>query len=425
MSNVSEEVRVYGYRWAVLLVFGLIFMIGQAMWLTFSLIRAEVTPVLGLAADDQTIVLLTASQPLAFIVLSLPIGILADRKGLIVVAGMGAILQTLFGALRIFLITDFWMILVCQLGLSAGSVMVQDCITYLSVKWFPRNERALATGFSTLFMILGMLLGTTLSLLLWTAPMYGTPGYTVGLAQANVVNILYIYAILAIILTVLFFAVARDKPKHPPDIPEEISEKRPAKTMLKDRNVWIISFGFFVGFSIFIGLTGILETLLPSLGIPVTAGFGNLVFVEVSLLIFGLVGALGLSALSDFVHKRKPFLIVATFVGAIMTYVVGTSTAVGITILAAGVLGFFLVSVMPIALSTLEEFKSVGPQLSGASAGLAFWFGNLGAFLGLLILESLRVGGSYFYSILYLVVTLLIASALVATIPETGKREKS
>jgi MFS family permease len=129
--------------------------------------------------------------------------------------------------------------------------------------------------------------------------------------------------------------------------------------------------------------------------------------------------------LSDFVHKRKPFLIVATFVGAIMTYVVGTSTVLGITIVAAGILGFFLVSVMPIALSTLEEFKSVGPQLSGASAGLAFWFGNLGAFLGLLILESLRVGGSYFYSILYLVVTLLIASALVATIPETGKREKS
>lgn len=422
---MTEEVRVYRYRWAVLLVFGLVFMIGQAMWLTFALIRAEVTPVLGLAAEDQTIILLTASQPLAFIILSLPVGILADRKGLIVVAGFGAILQTLFGTLRIFLINDFWMILVCQLGLSSGSVMVQDCITYLSVKWFPRNERALATGFSTLFMMLGMLVGTTLSLLLWTVPMYGSPGWNVGLAQGNVVYILSIYTLLSLVLTVLFFAVARDKPKHPPDVQEAVSEKRPVKTMLRDRNVWIISYGFFVGFSIFIGLTGILETLLPSLGIPVTAGFGNLVYVEVSLLIFGLFGALGLSGLSDYIGKRKPFLIVATFVGAIMTFIVGTSTAVLITIVAAGVLGFFLVSVMPIALSALEEFKSVGPQLSGASAGLAFWFGNLGAFLGLLILESLRVGGSYFYSILYLVVTLLIAAGLITSIPETGKRAKS
>jgi sugar phosphate permease len=180
-----------------------------------------------------------------------------------------------------------------------------------------------------------------------------------------------------------------------------------------------------VGFSIFIGLTGILEELLPSLGIPVTAGFGNLVMVEIFLLIFGLFGALGLSGLSDHFQKRRPFLVVSTFVGAIMTFIVGTSTNVAITFIAAGALGFFLVSIMPIALSTLEEFKSVGPQLSGASAGLAFWFGNLGAFLGLLILEALRVGGSYFYSILYLVITLLIAAVLIATIPETGKRAKT
>ncbi len=303
--------------------------------------------------------------------------------------------------------------------------MVQDCITYLSVKWFPRNERALATGVSTLFMLLGMLVGTTLSLLLWNTPMYANPLYTVAGARANVVYILSIYTILAVVLTVLFFAVARDKPAHPPDIPETTTEKRPVTTMLKDRNVWIISFGFFVGFSIFIGLTGILEDLLPTLGIPVSAGFGNLVMVEIFLLVFGIFGALGLSGLSDHVHKRRPFLVVAALVGAIMTFIVGTSTVVGITFISAGLLGFFLVSIMPIALSTLEEFKSVGPQLSGASAGLAFWFGNLGAFLGLLILEALKVGGSYFYSILYLVITLLIATLLISTIPETGKREKS
>jgi len=90
---VSEEVKVYSYRWAVLLVFGLIFMIGQMMWLAFSLIRNEVTPVLGLPPGDPSVVLLTASQPLAFIILSIPVGMLADRKGLVIVAGLGAILE--------------------------------------------------------------------------------------------------------------------------------------------------------------------------------------------------------------------------------------------------------------------------------------------------------------------------------------------
>jgi nitrate/nitrite transporter NarK len=80
---------------------------------------------------------------------------------------------------------------------------------------------------------------------------------------------------------------------------------------------------------------------------------------------------------------------------------------------------------MPVALSTQEELKSVGPQLSGASAGMAFEWGNVGGFLGLIILEALKVGTSYFYSILFLFVATLIAAVLIVFIPETGRREKA
>ncbi len=422
---MSEETKVYTYRWAVLLVFGLIFMVGQMMWLTFSLIRNEVTPVFGLAAGDPSVVLLTASQPLAFIILSIPIGWLADRKGLVIVAGLGAIIQVLFGTLRIFLLNDFLMVFVCQFGLSIGSVMIQNCIVYLSVSWFPRGERGLATGVSTLFMLLGMLLGTALSLILWTAPLYGDPGFTVPLAQANVQSILYLDTILAAILTVAFFAVARDKPPHPPDIDVLAEATSSVRTMLKDRNVWFISLGFFAGFGIFIGLTAIIEELLLSLGIPVTAGLGSPVIVMVLLMVFGIIGAIVVPAISDKVQRRKPFLMVSLVVGIITTYLVGTSTITELTYVSSAILGFFLISVMPIALSMLEEFKTVGPDLAGASTGLAFWFGNLGGFLGTILLEALRVGGSYFYSIVYLVVVMVIATVLIMTIPETGRREEN
>jgi MFS family permease len=422
---VAEETQVYGYRWAVLLVFGLIFAVGQMMWLTFSLIRNEVTPVFGLAAGDPSVVLLTASQPLAFIILSIPIGWLADRKGLVMVAGCGAILQVLFGTLRIFLLNDFAMIFVCQFGLSIGSVMIQNCIVYLSVSWFPKGERALATGVSTLFMLLGMLLGTALSMVLWTAPLYGAPGYTVPLAQANIESILYLDTILAVILTVVFFAVARDKPPHPPDI-NVLAEVTPSiRGMLKDRNVWFISFGFFAGFGIFIGLTAIVEELLVSLGIPVTAGLGAPVIVMVLLLVFGIIGAVAVPAISDKVGKRKPFLMVSLVVGIIATWILGTTNITEVSYVSAAILGFFLIAVMPIALSMLEEFKTVGPELSGASTGLAFWWGNLGGFLGTILLETLRVGTSYFYSIVYLVVVMVIATVLILTIPETGRHKDS
>ncbi len=422
---MTQETKVYTYRWAVLLVFGLIFMVGQMMWLTFSLIRNEVTQVFGLVAGDPSVVLLTASQPLAFIILSIPIGWLADRKGLVIVAGLGAIIQVLFGVIRIFLINDFILVFVCQFGLSIGSVMIQNCIVYLSVSWFPKGERGLATGVSTLFMLLGMLLGTALSLILWTAPLFGDPGYTVALAQANVEQILYLDVILASILTVAFFAVARDKPPHPPDI-DVLAEVTPSvRGMLKDRNVWFISFGFFAGFGIFIGLTAIIEELLISLGIPVAAGLGSPVIVMVLLMVFGIIGAIAVPAISDKVQRRKPFLMVSLTVGIISTWLVGTSTITELTYVSSAILGFFLISVMPIALSMLEEFKTVGPELAGASTGLAFWFGNLGGFLGTILLEALRVGESYLYSIVYLVMVMVIATVLIFTIPETKRREET
>ncbi len=422
---MSEEVKVYSYRWAVLLVFGLAFMIGQMMWLAFSLIRNEVTPVLGLAPGDPGVVLLTASQPLAFILLSIPVGMLADRKGLVFVAGLGTILQALFGTLRIFFVNDFLMIFVCQFGLSIGSVLVQNCIVYLSVNWFPKTERALATGVSTLFMLLGMLLGTALSMLLWTAPLYGEAGFTIALAQANVESILILDAVVAIIITVLFFAIARDKPPHPPDV-ELIATSAPSvKGMLKDKSVWIISFGFFAGFSIFIGLTAIVEELLLSLGIPVTAGLGSPAIVMILLLVSGIVGAVLVPAISEKVRKRKPFLIGCIAIATVGTFLLGTSTIIGLTFLMSAVLGFFLIAVMPIGLSMLEELDTVGPELSGASTGLAFWFGNLGGFTGSILLEVFRVGTSYFYSVIYLVVIVAIATLLMFVLPETGGRIES
>ena len=420
--QMTEEVRVYSYRWAVLLVFGLIFMVGQMMWLAFSLIRNEVTPVLGLPPGDASIVLLTASQPLAFIILSIPIGVLADRKGLVVVAGLGTIIQTLFGTLRIFVINDFWMIFLCQFGLSIGSVMIQDCITYLSVNWFPQNERALATGVSTLFMLLGMLLGTALSMLLWTAPLFGDPSFSIALAQANVELILYVDTIAAIVFTVAFFAFARDKPPQPPEVEVKTTETPSIMVMMKDRNAWIISFGFFAGFGIFIGLTAIIEELLLSLGLPVTAGLGSPAIVMILLLTFGIVGAIVIPGISDKVQKRKPFLILAMIVGSVTTLILGTSTILELTYVMSAILGFFLIAVMPIALSTLEELETVGPELSGVSAGLAFELGNLGGFLGSILLEVLRFEGSYLYSILYLFTVMLIATAFVLLIPETGKQ---
>jgi nitrate/nitrite transporter NarK len=227
------------------------------------------------------------------------------------------------------------------------------------------------------------------------------------------------------LFTVVFFAVAKDKPPQPPDFEVTTAESPSIKAMMKDRNVWIISFGFFAGFGIFIGLTAIIEELLLSLGLPVAAGLGSPAIVMILLLTFGIVGAVVLPGISDKIQKRKPFLILSMIVGSITTLLLGTSTILELTYVLSAILGFFLIAVMPIALSTLEELETVGPDLSGASAGLAFELGNLGGFLGSILLEALRVEGSYIYSILYLFIVMLIALVLVLLIPETGQQGAS
>ncbi|WXG43947.1 MAG: MFS transporter [Promethearchaeati archaeon SRVP18_Atabeyarchaeia-1] len=428
MTQSSKEFKVYGYRWAVLLVFGLVFMMSQLTWLAFSLIPNEVAPVFGIT-DTSMIIFLTASQPLVFIILSIPVGMLADRKGLRIVAGAGSVIVTIFAALRIFLIDDFMMIFLCQIGLSVGAVLIQDCITYLSAHWFPRAERTLATGVSTVFQLLGMLIGSIMSLLLWVVPFWGG-SYSAAAARGNVVSILTIQAVLSVIFMVLFFIVGKDRPKLPPEI-EEVTTKKPSvMRMLRDRSPWIISYGFFAGFAVVIGLTGILENLLISLGVVEVPGISNpVVITQTLILASGIVGAFVISAISDKVQRRKPFLLLASVIGAITTLLLGISPFSMLTYVIAVLLGFFLISVMPVALTTTEELKSVGPQLSGASAGLIFEFANLGGFLGLLILEYVLKDPTavqpYFYSILFLFAALLIAGALFLLVPETGKREKA
>ncbi|MFW9849899.1 MAG: MFS transporter, partial [Candidatus Thorarchaeota archaeon] len=216
---------------------------------------------------------------------------------------------------------------------------------------------------------------------------------------------------------------ARDKPPHPPDVELTVTTSPSVMRMFRDKSVWILSFGFFAGFGIFIGLTAILEELLLSLGLPVTSGLGSPAIVMLLLLVMGIIGAILVPAISEKVQKRKPFIIVCLAIASVAVFIVGTSTMEILTYIMSAVLGFFLIAVMPIGLSILEELDSVGPELSGASTGLAFWFGNLGGFSASILLELMRVGPSYFYSILYLFIAIAIATILMFFIPETGHRE--
>jgi len=140
-------------RWAVLAAFSSVAMISQMLWLNFA-------PVLDLvqkkySVDESTAGLLILVFPLLYVVLSIPAGILIDRRGYRTSVIFGAILQALFSLLRIY-DSSFVALLVAQIGIAIAQPFIVNGISKLASDWFDESQGAIANGIGTMGMFIGM-----------------------------------------------------------------------------------------------------------------------------------------------------------------------------------------------------------------------------------------------------------------------------
>ena len=111
----------------------------------------------------------------------------------------------------------------------------------------------------------------------------------------------------------------------------------------------------------------------------------------------GLVGAVLLPALSDKKGKRQPFLMLA-FLGAIPGLIGLTFARSGFLLYGSAVLlGFFLVSAMPVGMQYAAEITYPTPE--GTSNGLVQLFGQ-GAVVFVYIMEALKTRRRLFHALL-------------------------
>jgi len=398
-----EKYKAYSYRWVILAVFMYIAALTQLYWLNFSAIDTYVEDNLHISAFSTS--LLTLVFPLTYVLLSLPSGMIIDRKGFKYSIVIGAIFTGIFSIVRIVNPYSYLFLLISQIGISIGQPFIVNGITKLVAVWFPQKEDATAVGLGSLALFIGMVIS-----------LGATPALVDSLGLRPM---LLIYGIMGIAGILLVFLLVRAKPPTPAreSKEEKISIREGLRSILKVRDFVILGFVALIGIGVFNGLATWLEKILNELhGISmVDAGSIS------SVLVFsGMLGCVVIPMVSDRIKKRKPFLVLASLVGAICVTVLMFGSGYAVNLGNGIVLGFFLLSALPIMLTMSIEIT--GEKYAGISVAYLQLLGNGAAVAIVPIMEILHgVRGTYILPLVFISVLLAIAVVMAFRIRETAK----
>ncbi len=363
--------KIYGYRWLILLAFMLATAFNQLLWITFAPITSTAAAYYGVS--DLSIGLLSISFMVAYLVVSIPASWVIDTYGFRVAVAIGAGLTGVFGLMRGLVAPNYALVLGAQVGIAIGQPFILNALTKVAARWFPLQERATASGFGSLAIYLGILVGLVL-----------TPYLSL---LAGMATMLLVYGVGALIAGAIFLAVAREYPPTPPGPPEQ--EERALmldglRQVVRKKDFLLLMLIFFIGLGVFNSVTTWIEDIVRPRGFTTTqAGVaGGLMIVG------GVVGALTLPALSDRYRRRVPFIVVA-LVGAIPGLAgIAFATSNSLLLLSAFVLGFFLLSSGPIGFQYGAEIARPTPE--GTSTGLLLLMGQISGIAFIFGMDSFR-----------------------------------
>jgi MFS family permease len=407
MEQAIGEYKSYRYRWVVLAVYMYISALTQLYWLNFAAIETFVEERFSISAS--TVMWFTLVFPLVQVLLSLPAGMLIDKKGFKYGVGIGALFTGVFAMLRLVNTDSFTVLLISQIGIAIGQPFVLNGVTKLVVTWFPQKEEATAVGLGSLALLVGMMVGL---------------GATPALVQSlGFERMLLIYGVLGVLGILLFFSLVRPRPATPArevEVQQEVTGWQGIKHILKMRDFVILGFIALIGIGVFNGLATWLEKILNELHeIPMTdAGV-----VSAILVLSGIAGCIVIPMVSDRIRRRKPFLMLASAVGAVCIIALMVAKDYAANVVNGIFLGFFLISALPIMLTMSAEIT--GARFAGISVGYLQLLGNAAAVAIVPIMESMHgVTGQYILPLAFIAGLLGISFILALVIREPGRTHK-
>jgi cyanate permease len=344
---------------------------------------------------------------LTLMVFRIPWGILFDRKGFKATMGFALVLMAVFGLVRGFAV-DYATLLASQILLGVALSGIIPAIPKLVSFWFPRDKVGLATGVC----MAGFPIGDVLALSL-------TPYLVEVLSGWR--QVFQVYGVWALLLIFLWWKLASKEPGS--DVKQATNShslRRDFAQLLRMKEVWLLTGLYFCAGGCYDTMLLWMPNVLQAEGL--NAFSASLV---ASMLPVGfLVSALAVSAFSDKLGLRKPFIILMGLVSGPVLFLAGTVSG-PVAYVAGFLVGLCTVGVLTLVLVVPVELPRLSPFLSSA-LGVVSSVGNAGSFLLPTLVGQIRdVSGTFLLSMVVLAVVGEGMFALGLMLPETGRKAKT
>jgi len=367
----QNNFKVYSYRWVVLLAFMGIIAVNQLLWITFAPITSKVVEYYKVS--ELGVGLLSLIFLIVYIFVSFPASWAIDTYGIRIGVGIGAALTGIFGLMRGLVASNYQLVLIAQIGIAIGQPFILNAVTTVAARWFPREERATATGLGSLAIYLGILVGLAL-----------TPYLAI---RSGISGVLISYGILSILATLMFFLFIRERPPSPPCPPDQEGRSLALdglSKMIRQRDFILLLVIFFVGLGAFNAITTWIEEVLNPRGFTITQA-GN---AGGAMIFGGILGALVLPLLSDRYSRRVPFLISAVLGATVGLVGVTYAVTYPLLLISSFIFGFFLLSAGPIGFQYGAEITYPAPE--GTSNGLLLLMGQISGIIFILGMDAFK-----------------------------------
>ncbi len=396
-ATTAQEIKVYGYRWVVLLLYMFISLIMQVFWICYAPITKVAAETLGVS--DIQIGLLAMLFMYIYIPLALPASWLIDTWGFKKAVSLGAILMAVFGLLRGIFALDWTMTLVATIGLAVAQPLFLNSGTKLAANWFRLEQRATIIGIGGISTLLGIVIGQI-----------ATP---ILLEASDLSTTMLIYGVLAVVSALLFVLFAKDHPPTPAGHEERVLMLDGLKHIFRMRDFYLLAFVVFVINAIFNGISTWVEVFVRPKGLDISqAGL-----IGGVLMIGGILGFLIFSSASDRLRKRKPVLMAGVLLAipflVMMAYVNGFAALA----VASFFLGLCVMGVIPVALQYATEICYPAPE--GTSQGVFTLAGQISVIAVTAMGWSNAAFGSFTPSLLAFAVSMGLALAFLSIMKES------
>ena len=380
-------------KWLIIAGFSLLLGVNQFLWLTFATI--VISTEAHFSVNEFFANLLTLMFPIVFVLLAIHSGKVLDNIGYKKIVSIAALLMLIGSIIRWLGADNYWLVFAGQLLIAIAQPYITNAINQVTSDWFDKSQIATVTG----VIMGGMFLATALGAFA-PAPLIETFGFS-GMLLINV--------IITAVAVVGFLLVVAEKPKQQ----EAAISLHEIESLLKNKRLWFISLVVFIAMGYFNGLSNWIAPILAPRGIDeATAGI-----ITAMLIVGGILGALLIPLLSDYLQKRRIFLILATLIGASATYPLLYLTTGTTTLLLSFILGFFLLAGYPLLIAAAED--TVHDSQAAKAVAMLMMMGNLGGVMMVLLMQGVKgLTGSWTPTGWVLIIAVALATFLVLKIKD-------